>query len=163
MHRRNGSADCRSATLSAGKRSVSASYPDWQLTVAVNDWISLITFYTLPCTSPFLQSCSTHDQPARCELRWAQISSNILYTYQINLRTSLLHVSVQQHYCVSWHTTTLWWGCPVKLNCFWLSSAVIGEVSRSIKACMLVKETVPSGGWKMAWKYFRFKFQIFQI
>lgn len=121
-HRPNGSADRRSATLSAGKSSAPASYPEWQLTVArwldFSDNLFLCSSYT----SALEQSCPIPDQLKRCELRWTQISSDMLYKHQI-----CLHADVRDACAcgVSLATRqTLW--CISPLRTTWVILTVSG-------------------------------------
>lgn len=96
MHRRNGSTARRGATLSAGKRSASASYQGWQLTVA--QWLDFsdnLLFVPLAyrhlCN---LAPCMTNQRDVtRGELKSLPTDCT---TYQINIDTSSLHSCVKQ-------------------------------------------------------------------
>lgn len=102
VQRRNGSADRTSATLSAGKRSASAPYQGWQLTVA--QWLDFSdNLLFVPPAHHHSRNLAPYMTSQR-EVSWGELKS--LPTYctqcQLYLHTSLLRVYHRD--CVSLQT-----------------------------------------------------------
>lgn len=109
VHRRNGSADRRSATLSAGKRSASASYQGWQLTVA--QWLDFSDNLLFVPPAPH-HSCNLAPyMTSQWDVSWGELKS--LPTYCTYITYIFMRGCCTCGLCFPTHTTSVWWGCPV--------------------------------------------------
>lgn len=137
VHRRNGSADRRSATLSAGKRSASAPYQGWQLTVA--RWLDFSdNLLFVPPARNHSRNLTPYMTSQR-DVSWGELKSlPTCCTYVRYVLTQACCVCVHQLCVASLHTPQLC-GQVVQydlsaLNCFWMVSAFIRKVMRSKSA-----------------------------
>lgn len=102
VHRRNGSADRRSVTLSAGKISASASYQGWQLTVM--QWLDFSDNFYLFLLHLTTRAILPHVWPAR-EM-WAEVSLN-LFRHIAHISDISSHKPAACERCVSQLTPQL--------------------------------------------------------